>query len=312
MYQELLDKIEEYDKISIFRHLRPDGDAIFSSLGLKAFINANFKDKEVKLCGFETYDRYNTAEEVSDEFIRDSLAIICDVSDEKRTDDLRFKEAKYIIVIDHHPYFSKYAQTTINDSTCSATCELLANIFYSRTFSKFVKSEDCCKFLYCGLLTDSCGFSISSVTSRTLRLASYLIRDGKLNVSGLNEFVFNFPLEEYTKVTRLRSKLNIDGDVGFCLLDKEDLDEIDMTFDVAKNNVNEFSKIKELKVWAVFALNPKTNSFDGSIRSRKEYVINKLCERYNGGGHNNACGVKNLDKDTVLKLVEDLKDLSLK
>ncbi len=312
MYKELLDKIKEYDKISIFRHLRPDGDCIFSSLGLKAFINENFKDKEVKLCGFEKYDRYDSIEEVSDEFIKDSLAIICDVSDEKRTDDLRFKEAKYIIVIDHHPYVSKYALTTINDSTCSATCELLANIFYSRQFHQYKKNEECCKFLYCGMLTDSCGFSVSSVTSRTLRLASYLIRDGKLDVSALNEYVFNFDLNEYEKVTRLRSKLNIDGDVGYCLLDNEDLDEIDMAFNIAKNNVNEFSKIKELKVWAIFALNPTTNLFDGSIRSRKSYVINKLCERYNGGGHPNACGVKNLDKTTVLKLIDDLKDLSIK
>ncbi len=312
MYQELLDKIKEYDKISIFRHLRPDGDAIFSSLGLKAFINENFKDKQVKLCGFESFDLYDTVEQVSDEFIKDSLAIVCDVSDENRTDDLRFKEAKYIIVIDHHPYISKYALTTINDSSCCATCELLANIFYSRSFHAYKKNEECCKFLYCGMLTDSCGFSVSSVSQRTLRLASYLIRDGKLNVSALNEFVFNFGLEEYEKVTRLRSKLNIDGDVGYCLLDKDDLDEIDMPFNMAKNNVNEFSKIKELKVWAVFALNPNTNLFDGSIRSRKSYIINKLCERYNGGGHPNACGVKNLDKTTVLKLIDDLKDLSVK
>ena len=49
-------------------------------MATKVFANHgdNF-DIEVKLCGVEKYERLDTTEEVSDEFIKDSLAIILDV-----------------------------------------------------------------------------------------------------------------------------------------------------------------------------------------------------------------------------------------
>ena len=41
--QIILDKIKEYDKIIIFRHFRPDGDAIGSQVGLKNILNFSSK-----------------------------------------------------------------------------------------------------------------------------------------------------------------------------------------------------------------------------------------------------------------------------
>lgn len=310
MYSCLLNKIKEFNKITIYRHLRPDGDATFSTLALKEFIDDNF-DKQVKLCGYEYYDRLDTRQEVSDDFINDSLAIILDVSNADRIDDNRFINARYRIVIDHHPYRLDSADLTINDSDSSSACELLATILYSDCFKDYKKSENVCKHLYCGILTDSNGFSTSNTRSNTLFIASKLITDGNLKVSDLYEFVFNFDLDDYQKITKLRNRLQIYNTVGYCILDKEDLDEIGITFDKVKNNVNEFSKINELDIWAIFARNPKTNMFDGSIRSRRKYVINTLCEKYNGGGHNNACGVKSLDLQTIDKLISDLSNLTM-
>ena len=34
----ILDKIKEYDRIVIFRHKRPDGDAVGSTLGLQGIL----------------------------------------------------------------------------------------------------------------------------------------------------------------------------------------------------------------------------------------------------------------------------------
>ena len=117
--------------------------AAFSSMGLKAFIEDNF-DIEVKLCGVEKYERLDTTEEVSDEFIKDSLAIILDVSSQDRIDDLRYQTAKEIVVIDHHPYMLETADLTINNSLSSATCELITDIIYSDSFKAYKKSVDTC------------------------------------------------------------------------------------------------------------------------------------------------------------------------
>lgn len=309
MYQQLLNKIIEYEKICLYRHQRPDGDAAFSCFALKKFIESNFPFKQVKLCGFEKYDRLDIIEDVSSDFIKDSLAIVLDVSIAERIDDIRFKQAKEIIVIDHHPYTLDNASLTINDCNVCATCELLTKIIYSEPFKQYKKEYAVCMSLYCGILTDSNGFSTSNTTANSLLLSSMLVKDGNLNIASLNEKMFNIHLSDFQKITKLRNRLMIENRLGFCILDKEDLDAIGIDYDQAKNNVNEFSRIDDIDIWAIFARNPKTNLFDGSIRSRKKIIINKLCEKYNGGGHKNACGVKKLDRKMVNDLLKDLMKL---
>lgn len=43
----ILNKIKEYDRILLFRHIRPDGDAVGSTKGLAAIIKATWPEKEV-------------------------------------------------------------------------------------------------------------------------------------------------------------------------------------------------------------------------------------------------------------------------
>ncbi|MBQ4053183.1 MAG: hypothetical protein IJD33_02475, partial [Clostridia bacterium] len=45
----ILDKIKEYDKIIIFRHFRPDGDAIGSTKGLQALLRSTYPEKKIYL-----------------------------------------------------------------------------------------------------------------------------------------------------------------------------------------------------------------------------------------------------------------------
>ena len=52
--QTILNKIKEYDSIVIFRHKRPDGDAVGSTNGLAEIIRASFKDKQVYLANLDT------------------------------------------------------------------------------------------------------------------------------------------------------------------------------------------------------------------------------------------------------------------
>ena len=307
MYKELLNKIEKYQNITIFRHKRPDGDATFSVSALKEFIINNFEDKEVKLCGFETYDKLPIYEEVSDDFIEKSLAIILDCANPDRVDDERYKSAKEIVIIDHHPTSNILDNDLyIVDTKAAAACELLAKILYSDNFKKYYLSQNICKYLLCGILTDSNCFSTANTTSDTLHYASKLVNDGKLQIADLCEYVFNYDYDDYQKITRLREYLKINNGVGYAILNEKDLVKIGFSYDEAKNHVNEFSSINELKIWAIFVYNESSSLYDASIRSRRKYIINKTCEKYNGGGHNNACGIKNLSEKKLNELLQDL------
>ena len=311
MYKELLNNIIEYDNISIFRHHRPDGDCIFAALAMREFIKVNFKDKKVKLVGDDVYELFSTNEKVSSSFIKNSLAIIVDVSSEDRIDDNRFKLAQKRIVIDHHPIFkkSKSFEIVYDDPKSCATCELIGRILYSKEYADYYISRKCVEYILSGILTDSDSFRTASTTYRTFALVSKITKDFNINISDIGEFVFSKKLHYFNCVTKIRDRLKINDGVGYIILNKKDLEKIDIAFDQAKNCVNDFSCINDLKIWSIFTFNPNTGLYDGSIRSRREYVINDIANRYNGGGHKNACGVKKLKYKDIKNLLNELHDL---
>ena len=78
--QTILNKIKEYDRILLFRHFRPDGDAVGSTKGLQAIIKATWPEKEVLLVN-EDYATYLTFmgpenDPVPEEKFADALGII--------------------------------------------------------------------------------------------------------------------------------------------------------------------------------------------------------------------------------------------
>ena len=78
----ILDKIKEYNKIIIFRHKRPDGDAVGSTMGLGAVLRNTYPEKDVRLLNSD-YSEYleflgkEDVNDVPDEFYTDALGIAC-------------------------------------------------------------------------------------------------------------------------------------------------------------------------------------------------------------------------------------------
>ena len=138
MYTEILNKIKEYDDIAIFRHQRPDGDAMFSALALAQFINDNFPDKTVKVGGEDKFDLISRNDDLSLAFIKRSLAIVLDTSTSERIDDERALKAKQLIKIDHHPINDDYGIINLVDAKASACSEVLAAMFLSKDFEDTV------------------------------------------------------------------------------------------------------------------------------------------------------------------------------
>lgn len=312
MYKALLDKIKEYKNICIYRHIRPDGDAVFSQFALAQFIKENFKGKKVEMVGTQKYDLLPYSNVPTDSFISKSLVIILDTASSGRADDLSYEIGDFIVKIDHHPEVDPYGDINIVDDTCSSTTELLSKILYSKVFSKYKLSEGVCTYLYSGILTDSNCFSTSSTSANTLYYASKLAKDGNIDISSLNNYLFNKDIKEFNSISSLRNELKIKDGVGYVIADEKLLKKLHMDVNDAKNSIDEFNHIKGLNIWSIFAYNAKSGLFDASIRSNKKYSINTLCTKFNGGGHKNACGVKNLTKAQVNQLIKGLIQISKK
>ena len=77
----------------------------------------------------------------------------------------------------------------------------------------------------------------------------------------------------------------------------------------AGNMINDFNYIKEILVWATITEDIKNKQYRISIRSRGP-EINRVAEKYNGGGHKMASGARVKSIDDAMVIMKDL-DLEL-
>ena len=77
--KQILEKIKEYDRIMIFRHIRNDGDCVGATKGLKEILRLTWPEKEVYVIDTETakYLEFMGPEdtEIPDEMYADALGI---------------------------------------------------------------------------------------------------------------------------------------------------------------------------------------------------------------------------------------------
>ena len=93
--EQILHKIEEYDRIMIFRHVRNDGDCVGASKGLKAIIQLTWPEKNVHLIDHDTAKYLEFMgpedEEVPDERYAEALGIVVDTASEARISNKKRK-----------------------------------------------------------------------------------------------------------------------------------------------------------------------------------------------------------------------------
>lgn len=310
MYKNLLDYIKSYDKITIFRHCNPDGDCVFSQLALYTFLKDNFKYKQIKVCGFEKYDLICKNDKVSNAFIKESLAFALDTSNIERIDDKRIELSSKIIVIDHHPQTRTYGDINIIKANYASTSEILAEILLSKQFNEYTLSDLVCKYLYCGIIADTINFKTNNTTAKTLEIACKIAKKGNLEISNLVNWIFNINLNTFNQISQIRNYLKTDNKFGYILLNKKDLNKINISSKQAKNNIDVIGNINELNVWAFAVEND--GKYDCSVRAKKGYIINKICQKYGGGGHSYAAATKNMSFSNLKSMFKELIELSTK
>ena len=306
--QTFFQLIEQYDVITIFRHIAPDGDALGSQFGLKQYILDTYPHKQVYALGYDgagsKAHAYPVMDSCDDEVVQQSLAIVLDCANAPRVDDQRFQSAAKIMTIDHHIKCDSFADVEIVYDLCGATCEILTGIFEQNNIKV---SAQVAQYLYMGFIADTLRFTIPTITSQALRFAAYLIDCGA-NPNLANEAQFSSSLKSYKFENFLRSNIKIVNDhMAYAIVTKEEYEAHDMTFQEAKEKVFVMGGIKEFKIWALFTQKADGTLYNGSLRANK-ILINDIASNYRGGGHRYACGVKDLTIDDIQQLLNDLEE----
>ena len=309
MYEKILNKINEFENIAIFRHAKPDGDCMFSSMALYYFLKDNF-NKKIKLGGFDKFDLLSKNDKISDNFIQNALIFVLDTATDNRIDDFRAMAGKYIIKIDHHPGNNDFGDLNIVNPECSSTCELLADIFLSKKFKDFKYSDKVYEYLYSGIVTDTLNFRTTNVTANTLLIASKIIEKGNFKPSNIVEKIMDINLSNYYKINEIRKNLVVEDKFGYIKLNSKQIKKLEMDSNQAKNNIDVIGNIKEFNIWAFAVEN--NGKWDCSIRSKRQYIINNVAAKYRGGGHPNAAAVKQLTNIEINNLFNELIKMSRK
>ncbi|MEG0958850.1 MAG: bifunctional oligoribonuclease/PAP phosphatase NrnA [Erysipelotrichaceae bacterium] len=309
MKHEFFNTIEQADIITIFRHVGADSDALGSQFGLKTWICDKYPDKCVYALGEDIgscANQYPNIDHVDDDIIKKSLAIILDTANTARIDDERWILAAQTMKVDHHIQVEKFGNIQIVNEAAGATCEIIATLLLNHQEKLSIQ---CATYLYSGLIADTLQFSIASTTSKTLLAAAYLADCG-INIPNINQQNFTKSKKEYVYETYLRSHMRMKGEqIAYTIVSKTEYESFNLTLNEAKEKVYAFANVEEFEIWALFVENGVDADgevlFNGSLRSRNT-AIDEIANKYHGGGHKLACGVKSLHEPEIECLLNEL------
>lgn len=289
LFNKLLEKIKEYNKIIIFGHIRPDGDCLGCQFGLYHILKETYKDKEIHVVGEESnYINFLGKPSVlPDDYFTNFLAISVDLPDYERISDKRYDKASYKVKIDHHQTINNFADLEIVSSTKPA-CTVLIYEFYKEFENELKMNHDAAFSLYTGLITDTGRFYYAANEEIFLMasdLMKYDIDNKKLQLSLSKESYNTLKFKGYV-INNF--KVTSDG-FAYCVIKQKIIKKYKLSNEEAANMVNVFSSLSNVLVWALVI------EYEDEIRLRirsKNIRIDTLANKYNGGGHMLASGAK--------------------
>lgn len=287
----ILDKIKEYARIVIFRHKRPDGDAVGSTKGLQAILRLTYPEKEIYISNIDYSDYVNFLGNedapLSDELYRDALGIVIDTATTQRISSPKYRLCRELVKIDHHIDVESYADYEWVEEDKSSACEMIAE-FYDTFRDELKIDREAATYIYTGMVTDSGRFRFRSVSGDTLRYAGMLLDQGvDLDSLYANLYMKDFNTLRFQAYVLNRIKVTENG-VAYLYVNRAMQERFDLTFEQACASVAYMESIKGSLIWIAFI-----DADDGNIRVRlrsRFVTINALAERYNGGGHACAAG----------------------
>lgn len=289
MFEKIVSKINQYDSIVIFGHLNPDGDCYGSQVALKAILQKKFIDKKILICGSGLpifYQLLGKMDDVSDDDIKNSLAIILDCNDLNRVEDKRVFTAKDFAKIDHHINLFTFTEgPEVIDASSTSTSEL---IYLLASENQWIIPKVAAEALYLGMFTDTSRFQYSTNYVQMFDILKGLINLGveptKLTAILNSTTFFALKLKSFIFRHYKRDKAGI----LYVYATKEERDRLGATSTQIVANTNLLSNVKKYPVWFIAC----ENDFGGIQVEMRTNLINvqEIAASFGGGGHKYAAG----------------------
>lgn len=303
MYNEIIDKIKQYDTIVIARHIGVDPDALCSQLALRDSIRLTYPNKKVSAIGTGSAKFAHIGKLDKLERFSNALLIVCDTPDRKRIDSVDFSQYGCVIKIDHHPFVEKIGDIELIDDTKTSASEIIMELILN---TELLCNKEIAELLYMGLVSDSNRFLFNNCSSSTFKNVSEILKDYDLDLSSIYNKLYLRPMSEVRLQGYISLNMKVtENKLGYIVVPNDVITEFEVDSASAGNMVNEFNFIKEVLVWATITEDIKNDQYRISIRSRGP-EINKVAENFNGGGHKFASGVRCKTLEEALEVMNAL------
>ncbi len=293
---------ERAQRILIVSHVRPDGDAVGSMLGLGLALQAAGKEVQMvlvdgvpssfrHLSGSEQISRKKTGEH--------DLTVVLDCSDLLRTGEVLNGKAPDLN-IDHHITNLNFAKVNLVDPSAVATSSVLTE--YLPKWGLPI-TQPVAAALLTGIVSDTLGFRTSNVTANALRQSADLVEHGA-NLSELYNLALvrrSFAAARYWG--RGLERLQNEGRLVWTALTLEDRVAAGYPGNDDADLVNVISTIDESDVSVIF-VEQKGGRVKVSWRAEPGWNVSAIALEFGGGGHAAAAGADIIGSlDTVIERV---------
>lgn len=307
--EQLKTLINESQNIIITCHQNADGDAIGSSLGWAEYLKMLGKEPTIIvpdqypdylhwLPNTDKVMRYDKHREQADLLLKIADLIFClDFNTPSRVDEMQqslVNSQARRVLIDHHLGPDVPAVLTISHPDASSTSELVFRIVWQlggfEQMSKHFATP-----IYCGMMTDTGGFTYNSCDPAIYYIISQLLTKG-INKDRIYRNVYHNFSENRLRLTGfvMLERLVVDNErhASYYALRREDLKRFHFVKGDAEGLVNMPLQIKGHKLSISLREDTeKENLVWVSLRSVDDFPCNKMAaEFFNGGGHLNASG----------------------
>ena len=304
--EEVQQLIESSQQILITAHLSPDGDALGASLGLYHYLK--YKGKNVKLMVPNSFPyflkwmsgagdilvyEYNP-EAAKTIFEHTDLIFSIDYNIPKRVGGmaplLEKSDAKKVL-IDHHLFPGNIYDVVISHPEISSTSELVFRLLYQADkYDEMDKTIAEC--LYCGMMTDTGGFTFNSNNPEIYLIISLLLRKG-IDKDRIFSLVYNNLTEDRFRLLGFtlsqRMKVYPELHTALIWLSLDDQKQFSYNKGDTEGFVNYPLSIKDI-IFSAF-IREDEDLVKISFRSQSTFPTNEFAAQFfNGGGHLNASG----------------------
>lgn len=287
--QLIREKLSLSQSLAIVSHVRPDGDAVGSLLGLgQALIKAGKNVQMVLQDGLP--EKYH-ALAYSDRVIRllepgfDTL-IVVDSSDIERTGSVLADYPKPDICIDHHKTNLLFAHINLVEPDSVATAAILAQ--HMPAWGLEI-DPDVASSLLTGIIADTIGFRTSNINSDAMRLAADLMDKGADLARLYGQVLVNRSILEMRYWGAGLAKLTHSDAIVYTTLTLHDRIASGYSENDDADLINVLSAIKEAKIAMIF-VEQEDGSVKVSWRANSGIDVSGVAYAFGGGGHAAAAG----------------------